>query len=371
MAHFCVKAEHVILGGESSLQVKFDMAFAHKMLTDDPGLADPIWLRVESITNEHISTCSSGPTTCANELEMSLKRQLEPCSTPVAKEAKKSMRFASSISASMPTRIPPLSATTLILEDSVRGDFCYHLQNLFRQPLQANARVVLENTSECKQLVYPTTSSESRKATSLAQLITSTNTPGLAGGILLHERVCLAKTLAIAVLQYHATPWLQLSWRSTDVLFYGEGDMQMQKNPNLSTPYVNASIRGECAQIASQPQSAMARNPILFSLGVAFIEIAHAASLESLELPSDADNGQLHREFFTARRLAKSKRTVMGSTYNDIVEQLVECVFPCGDDLTNPELQAAFYENVICPLNELEQELEQGFRELWLGGTYT
>jgi hypothetical protein len=42
MTHFGVKVEHVILGGESSLQVKFDMAFAHRVLTDDSGLADLI-----------------------------------------------------------------------------------------------------------------------------------------------------------------------------------------------------------------------------------------------------------------------------------------------------------------------------------------
>ncbi len=140
--------------------------------------------------------------------------------------------------------------------------------------------------------------------------------------------------------------------------------MQMQKNSKLSTLYVNANIRGECDQIASQSRSTMARNPILFSLGVALLEIAHAASLESLELSCDVDNGQLHREFFTARRLAKSKRTDMGPRYHNIVEQLVECVFPCGYDLTNPELQAAFYEDVISPLDELEQR----FREFCIGG---
>ncbi|KAL8815382.1 MAG: hypothetical protein Q9191_008467 [Dirinaria sp. TL-2023a] len=91
----------------------------------------------------------------------------------------------------------------------------------------------------------------------------------------------------------------------------------------------------------------MARNPILFGLGVVLLELAHAKSLESLKLPSDAENGQLHGDFFTARRLAKSKRNVMGATYNDIVEQLVECVFPCGSDLNDPKLQAIFYEDVI------------------------
>ena len=40
----------------------------------------------------------------------------------------------------------------------------------------------------------------------------------------------------------------------------------------------------------------------------------------------------------------------MGATYDNIAEQLVECVFPCGDDLNNLDLQASFYQDVICPL---------------------
>ena len=362
MAHFRIEVEHIILDRDSSPQVRFDMAFTHRVLTGTPASGDPIWFLVDSIINEHIGTCSSNQTACMGNLERSLKRQLQPTVAPVAKKVKKSVRFASSMPA--PTPLLPLLATTRGIENCIGVDFCDHLRRQFRRPLQANACVVLENTAQCKQLVYPshfTASSELRKAASLGQLITSATSPGPVDGILLHERVALAKMLAIAVLQYHATPWLQLSWRSEDVLFFGiEGDTQMQKRPNLSAPYINAKIRGQINQIPAQHPSAMARNPVLFSLGVALLEIGHAASLESLKLPSDADNGQLHREFFTARRLAKSKRTVMGPTYNDIVEQLVECVFPCGDDLNNPELQATFYQDVICPLDELEQ----GFRKL-------
>ena len=108
----------------------------------------------------------------------------------------------------------------------------------------------------------------------------------------------------------------------------------------------------------------MARNPILFSLGVVLLEIAHGASLGSLRLPCDADSGPRHSEIFTARRLAKVKRTNLGITYGNIVEQLVEGAFPCGDDLSNPELQMTFYKDVICPLDDLEQ----GFRKLCMGG---
>ena len=361
-----MEVENVILDRASSPRVKFDMAFTHKNLAGNSRSGDPIWFLVDSIINEHIGTCSSNQTTCMNELEKSLKRQLEPAAPSTAKKVKKSVRFASSVSAPIPSPIP-LLATTLAIGDYIGIEFCDHLRRHFRKPLQANACVVLENTAQCKQLVYPshfTTSSELRKATSLGQLIKLTSTSCPVEGILLHERVALAKMLSIAVLQYHATPWLQLSWRSDDILFFGiEGDMQTPKRPNISAPYINAKIQGQVTQVPAQHQSTMARNPVLFGLGVVLLEIAHAANLESLTRPCDADNGLLHREFFTARRLAKSKRTVMGSTYNDIVEQLVECVFPCGDDLNDPKLQAAFYEDVICPLDELEQ----GFRKLCLG----
>ena len=95
-----------------------------------------------------------------------------------------------------------------------------------------------------------------------------------------------------------------------------------------------------------------------------FLELAYLARLESLKLPCDAENGELFSEFFTARRLAKSKHTLMGPVYNNIAEQLVEGAFPGGDDLSNPELQVTFYEDVICPL----EELEQGLSKLYIGG---
>ena len=370
MAHFRTEVEHAVLDEKSSLQIKFEMAYTHRVRIDVPYLEDPIWFLVDSIISEHIDTCTSKETACMDELKKSLKRQLTPIITPVAKKVKKSVRFASTMPAPLPASLPapclPLPSTT---STCIGTDLCDHLRRHFRGSLCSNACVVLENTAQCKQLVYPshfTACSQPRQAISLGQLIASTTEISPINGILLHERVSLAKMLATAVLQYHATPWLQLSWRSDDILFFSiKEDIRMQKRPDLSAPYINTKIHGNAIQVRDQPRSVMARNPILFSLGVVLLEIAHGASLESLKLPCDADNGQLHCEFFTARRLAKTKRTNMGTVYDDIVEQLVECVFPHGGDLNNPELQATFYDDVICPLDELEQ----GMRKLGIGGS--
>lgn len=340
------------------------MAFTHRVLSDTSS-GDPIWFLVDSIINEHMDACTSTQTTCINELKQTLKRQLNPTLTQAAKKVKKSVSFASAVAASLPTlNLPPPLTSALAC---VGTDFCDYIRRHFRQPLLSDACLVLENTAQCKQLVYPsnfTACSEPRKGTSLGQLITSTNQPGSVDEILLHERVALAKMLAIAVLQYHATPWLRLSWRSDDIFFFGfEADTQLKKRPSISAPYINAKIKENSAQVLDQKPT-IARNPILFSLGVVFLELAHSARLESLKLPCDAENGQIFSEFFAARRLAKCKRSVMGAVYNNIAEQLVEGAFPGGDDLNNPELQVSFYEDVICPLDELEQALSK----LYIGG---
>ena len=45
--------------------------------------------------------------------------------------------------------------------------------------------------------------------------------------------------------------------------------------------------------------------------------------------------------------------------YHRVAEQLVECVFPCADDLGTCQMQTAFYDDVICPLEELEQSMRR------------
>ena len=363
MAYFRTEVEQIILDKDSSPQVKFDMAFTHRVLPDTSS-GDPIWFLVDSIINEHMHACTSMQTTCIDELEKTLKRQLTPPPTQAAKRVKKRVTFASAVPVSLPTlNLPPLTSALAC----IGTDFCDYIRRHFRQPLISDACLVLENTAQCKQLVYPshyTACSELRKGTSLGQLITSTKKPGSVDGILLHERVALAKMLAIAVLQYHSTPWLRQSWRSDDIFFFSvEANTQLTKRPSLSAPYINAKIKENSTQVSDQ-RPTIARNPMLFSLGVVFLELAHSASLESLKLPCDADNGQPLSDFFTARRLAKSKHSLMGNVYNNIAEQLVESAFPCGDDLNDSELQIAFYEEVICPL----EELEQGLLKLYIGG---
>lgn len=368
MAHFRVEVEHFVFH-ESAPQVKFSMAFTQIQLAGSTGSGDPIWFLVDSTLTDETATPSNKWDVNLGELGRTLKRQLD---TDASQTPRKSVKFQ----IQGPERVPrpPLviASDAFSSQNCMKRDFCDDLRRCFREPRKANVCVgILENSDKCKHYVYPsplTLHSQPRRPISLGQLIRSASRPGLVGNIPVHERLGLANNLAVAVLQYHSTPWLRLSWRSDDILFFGAGEnTQMLELPNLSAPHLSAKVLGPDGQLscASTIQvQTLARNPILFSLGVVLLEIAHAASLESLKQETDLTNGQEDRytEFFTARRLAKSKRSVMGITYHNIVEQLVECVFPCGDDLNNDQLQVAFHSNIICPL----MELEEGFRKFHL-----
>ena len=49
----------------------------------------------------------------------------------------------------------------------------------------------------------------------------------------------------------------------------------------------------------------------------------------------------------------------MPGQFHGVIEKLIECDFAQGDDLTKPELQAAFNHGVIKPLEEVEARLKE------------
>lgn len=369
IAHFRVEAEQVNLTEGAPPHVKFNLAFTHMSLADPPGSSEPIWFVVDSTIDEQRAKSCGDEIGSLGELEKTLERQFEPTEVQHPKKTKKSVRFLTSIAAPDPSPSLTMASDAFSSENCMKRDFCDDLRRCLREPRKENVCVgILENTDRCKHYVYPSpiiSCRQSRKAISLRQIIRSKSTPGSVGGIPLYKRVGLAKVLAIAVLQYHATPWLRLFWRSEDILFFDvDNKTQPQELPDLSAPHLNAKFNSSNEQLSIASNSRIARNPILFGLRIVLLEIAHAASLKSLQQPSDLTNGEedQHTQFFTARRLAKGKDSVMGIKYHKIVEQLVECVFPCGDDMKSDELQGAFYKDVICPL----EELEEGLRNLLL-----
>ena len=366
-AHFCVEVEQAIIDGNRGAQVKFSIAFTHMSLAGSSDQGELTWFVVDSVSGDALAVGHSEKTNIELELERSLKRQIvDPAFQP--NKSKKSVRFQSPEpqrnSALMP--VLPAVSTDSLLSDYMRKDFCDLIKHHLRQPSQKSMCVaVLENRDKSKNFVYSpanVTCTKRRRAVSLEQLLTRMNEQGVSRKISLYERLRLAKTLAIAVLQYHSTPWLRTCWRSEDVYFFSDEVVAGQEPAVLTSPHLNARVRGPDGQLSRSstfPPHTLARNPLLFGLGVVLLEIAYSSTLDSLQRPNDVDSSRkdLYTEFFVARRLASSGHSDMGGSYHKVVERLVECDFGCGNDLSDIQLQVALYKDVICPLERLEQKL--------------
>lgn len=175
------------------------------------------------------------------------------------------------------------------------------------------------------------------------------------GGISQIDRIHLAKLLAMAVLQYHSTPWLGNEWQSSDVLFFDVKDLN---EDSLATPYLSAcqmrSVGTTVPQPEQQGQSILATNPLLHSLGVMLIELAFERALMDMYEPGDGDPDAFAPQR-TAARLANVVGQKMGVRYENVVKRCLRCSF--GADivqlgLDNIDLQRAFYTYAVCQLED-------------------
>lgn len=365
LAHVNLEVEHLDgLDGDKPQEVKFKLAFRHVGLVD-LGQGDPVWFMVGSIDSD---VMTSKDTTEPGQLGISLKRELQFESLS-PKAPVKRVRFQAMAPPQIrPTMVPaPLSAPVM------RRDLCDHLRkHICQSSSKAGVCIgMLELSERFKHLVYPMPSmpgNGDKQGTSLEGFLKTLSKNQTSGSFPRYVRLRLAKSLALAVLQFHATPWLKVAWRSQDILFFdSRNDTLTVTGPNLTAPHLNVKVirSGGCIPHEMQTSHNPAPNPILFRLGVILLEIAYSATLRSLQQPCDLENGVETRytEFFTARRLVSSIGREMGSSYGTIVKKLLKCDFGCGDDFSDHKLQAGYYKDVICEL----ERLEDGFRQLQLG----
>lgn len=254
------------------------------------------------------------------------------------------------------------------------GNFCNQLKDCSRQPLVRQDRCIglLEETGKYRHLVYlPQVSPvpQQTRTISLATYFRTARNQDSSDGLALDERIGLAKLLSTAVLQFHATSWLGGRWRSEDVLFFyfDPSTRGVKGIKSLNAPFINVSVKGingPLSRVSTFPTRSFVQNPLLFDLGVMLLELAFQAPLRQLQKPGDLNNGQedMHTEFFTAKRLCRSSMQ-LGLRYREVARKCIHCDFGRGDDLNKPELQEAFYREIICELDKLEGE----FRRLQLG----
>ncbi|KAJ5661028.1 uncharacterized protein N7484_000400 [Penicillium longicatenatum] len=223
--------------------------------------------------------------------------------------------------------------------------------------------VTTYHSSPLHHLAYIDSEPENKSiSTSLSELI-SLSESRLAERMSFYEQIRLCRYLATAVLYYHATPWLKKPWRSDDIHFFGDGSSLQPMPDNLLNIAMATSVQREDVPIERQPQASnyhhVVRNPVLFGLGVMFLELAYEAPLKALQKPIDLEKGDMQgfADYFTAHRVADSNRKVTGS-FKAIIKKCLHCDFGHDSDFTSSGLQEAFYHDVIGSLEQLEIKLQ-------------
>jgi hypothetical protein len=177
----------------------------------------------------------------------------------------------------------------------------------------------------------------------------------------------LAKQLSMALLQYHATPWLETSWNSEHILVNMKNlDSAAYQSPvSAHESYLEVGIHNPNEAPTKQlPMSARTwiHNYDLFNLGVMLLELAFQKSLREMRIDADIDStSEFHTDYFTAHRLQSSLSRKLGTRYAEIVRQCIYCDFGHGSDLSSTKLQEGYYEDVIQGLEDIEKRLSDIF----------
>ncbi|KAI9729830.1 MAG: hypothetical protein M1834_006578 [Cirrosporium novae-zelandiae] len=374
-AHFSLQPKYDLSNGLSSPAVRFSIGYTHRVLGGcrNESQDNIVWFFVKSIMN-HANLGDNGKSSLIlNDLTKTLKRQNEnafPQST--SKCRRKSIQFCT------PTE-PPTSSKGLAASNSLplpnsvldqalpdlcmRRNFCNQIQQYCHQSSDCCIGL-LAKTNNCQHLVYSVAQRDGQSSDSTSSLISFICDRVRTSGLSIFERLHIAKLLAMTVLQFHATPWLKESWRSKDILMLNINPSPTVKVSLTNNLHLNVSVKGPNSVISTATTSSsrtIEPNPLLFGLGVIFLELAYKAPLRSKLLPIDLTDGRedCYTEFHMAKRLSKFGSTDMGLNYNNIVRKCLSCDLGHGDDLNHPELQAAFYRDVICELGSLEESLEK------------
>ena len=178
----------------------------------------------------------------------------------------------------------------------------------------------------------------------------------------------IAHKLAMAVLQYHSTPWLNEAWNLSDLLLLFNSDTfpedvplflqsSLCKSSSMPNP---TSLPDEINEQHCQLRSSLKfhrgiNNMFTFSLGVALLEIAYLKPLAELRTEADTD------EIDTARRVADGNNIAvnkLGKGYQEIIQKCLKCDFGYGSDLSKYDLRQAIYNDIAYPMREVIEKLE-------------
>lgn len=214
-------------------QVQFTLAMRHMDLRAGPGESDKrsrLWLTVESVVSGTLHSTSDFKILEDLHPETKRRREQESLSSipkdsltesPISrKTTKKRVQFA------LPEPVfpqpNPCSKQLEILPNFCANEnFCTQMHSISKQPINGTAACVgyLELSGCSKHLVYLKsrtqsiiTAATSQPLMTLKDFFDDSYRANLScDDLMQHQRVCIAKHLAMIILQFQATPWLDKS----------------------------------------------------------------------------------------------------------------------------------------------------------------
>jgi hypothetical protein len=357
-----------------------------------------------------------------NTLKRAIKQDSPPAVPAKKPKCDKSVSFAltsltcKSRSIMPPPTLPPQISMESFLDSSLPNfcighNFCSHVRKCSQQALSSSDTCIgyLQRSGTCSHRVYykhPKSHTGTNAVVTLAQIFSSISavepSRKQSKRMLQCESLRLARQLASAVLQFHETPILKESWRSEDVVFFGQNSVSIlqAQHPDMKTPHLNVRVRTpprKSNPIATN-NTFLNTNPYTFGLGIILLELAYQTPFKdlrlldssnsispssslpssrppflipsrtsSLTLPSSPSYASTtpNDDFSLADQLSLTLSSEMGVPYARMVRKCLACDFGQGTrDLGDEGLREAFYREVVCEL----ERLERAFGRLQLGG---
>ncbi|KAI1500910.1 hypothetical protein F5X99DRAFT_409534 [Biscogniauxia marginata] len=284
--------------------------------------------------------------------------------------------------ASDPINISSIENACVYLEKAYRG---YSCQAGLQQYLG-----YLRTSQSCRHIFYISPSTDSAQETlhpfseyraiTLRDLLMATKPEGFTRSY----QMRFALKAVMAVLKFHSTPWLSDSWKTSDLLL-SEPSLLVPRHSsfllrshlpvhapindnNTTAKSVTATQEKEdtlmvagVAEYMTPEDRYGVYNKVLWSLGAALLEIGHWETLDRLRSSSAGGVGCDNDDFndiLAARQLSKRK-TMLGGKYDEMVRKCLRCDFGQGENLGTRELEEAVYGNIVCPLQDSIEKMEQ------------
>jgi hypothetical protein len=256
----------------------------------------------------------------------------------------------------------------------IAQDLCVHLSGLCQRPFNGSGTYFghLSKSSATHELYLESQKDHAQGFVSLAELVGSMaarRDVDQLDRVPLLECVRLARNVALAVLQFHSTPFLKPSWSGNDIVFYG---LALHTHPsqsnNVSTaeripdPYLRIKVNRKEShstiihQLSTNLEEKPIRNFYLFRLGVALLEIAYQDPLQSIRHRSGTN---IQTEFEIADYYSRTVGSMLGPRYAKIVRKCLGCDFGHDIDLSCEELRVAVHKSVVLELEGLVQDFER------------